>query len=476
MVSRRGHEVNPSGDLRLEQFDPQPRFGPAARHGRAERLCSAELAEPGARLVLMTVSYTAASFRRARFVGAGGLIELRPPRGHDLDEARLALAEVAAEIVTETWARHDRGGGDDDLQSGHAIVRSKSVVIPVWGITSAAWLEEVLARFAAGLEARGISGKLSPVKQIIPGPVRSLDIPALRAWLCLPVDLDAALPTWDPLARRFDPRWWVPDEVTEAVFDVLVDWVLELDGDIRIGWPGSHVAIGKDDAREFIRRLVRLPCPIFRLESVRSDRRTRKFSVLGECWVAVTEYDDEDRDPTRDLATLTGLMTRLTQHGLVTGIVQQVTSLDPPPLPKSPIYDFWGDSAMWSHLAPTHVLTPAGIQVLTTKQLGRTRLGADPDTSRRWQVEALPSGHHLVMATDPSAWFDLEPTPYADRADPDRAAAVPTAETLAAAMADFEPAILTRGVFVDHPPPLPEPERTNLQQFLRGYRLVPRQR
>jgi hypothetical protein len=394
------------------------------------------------------VTWSAAAFRRAGFVGGGQMLWLQGAA--DEPDVLAAFGEAIA-ASNEVMAEAER----DEL---HAQVDSPAPtpvgpMALVQDCEPAEAMTAMLDLVARALEARGVSGVLRPAAWVDNPVFDSQVFTCLGAMLLLPVDVPAMLASYDAHARKpTDVGWHVEPAVTERVLRRLLDWVLAGDGLVHVT-VANQLVLDPGAVTDFVLRTV----PQVRTLTVRRSAegtRLRGLRTSENGCVSLQSYDPAV--PRADhLAALQALL-REVSGDLSAGFVRETRTNDkdrqsnlqrmPPTVPVLEVLqrNYW----LLSHLEGEYVYDAFVSQVMTDAQLARTGDLAGGG----WSVDDLANGHHLVTHPLPDVWFDTDPTPLEERAA--REAAVPP-DVLERARDELGEAILTVRIVAEHPPPLP---------------------
>jgi hypothetical protein len=279
------------------------------------------------------------------------------------------------------------------------------------------------------LEQAGWSGALLPP----PGVRLAIDMPhkkeaCLTAGLAFDVDLETinALPR--EVARS---GWYVSTELTHRVLDNVMDWLSVIDG---ATWyyttSGHNVSILPSQAPDLIVRSLPDNCSTALTAATHEQFRRVQFASVGHVTFEIGNVRD---DWEADLATLVDVL-RAGAADARYGFVRRCVAPQPG----------WRSSLFWIRPFPlvsenyygrspgvesSYVPDAYGIQLLHPSHMKRT------GDLTRWNIEELTSGHCLISALNPAAWFE---------------GAAPNDETLTAARRDFGEAIMDNELIEKH--------------------------
>lgn len=401
-----------------------------------------------------SVIYSVPAFRRAGFVG--GSKQLLLVTKGDQQEALLALREVIAdanEVLVTAEA------DEVYIAVNGPIPTPQGPMAMVVECEPGKAVGRLLAFVARGLEARGISGTLRPGPNSVDDPVFGRrTFPSLGAMFFLPVDRRSVLASYDPWFKGpAEVGWQVDPVTTRAVVEPVLEWVLGIEGPVRVHVAASTFLLDAEHVGEFLFQTLPVDYMVS-VERTPESARMRRVRFSEHGGVTVQSYDTAlERE--RHAVELEGLLRRLAPL-VTTGLVREMStntrdreSLERYP-PKASLLERVGRS-FWvlNHLEGDYVHDAFVSQVLTTSQLSKTHDLAP----ERWRIETLSEDRHLVSSTDPQAWYDPDPTPIGERPVPFTACVAD--EVLAQARADFGEAIMTPQTLEEHPPDLPPEEQ-----------------
>ncbi len=392
------------------------------------------------------VTYTLSAFKRDRFVGGGKHLLLQSDQ-----DPELTLHAFRESTYAVTEALHDHEVRDEAYVVLDGPVPSPNGPIArVQDCEPAKALPLMLEHLAADLTARGITGKLVPAKEAKDrSPVARDAWPVLGMILSPLDDTDAMYAAYEDWRHhQLRKGSWVDEERLRRVVTTLVDWMTQIQGPVLIH---STTVVEADPAGlvDYVIQALK-GRPRFAISATSSDNRRRQVRFA---YSEVLVYDfDPDQPRSQQLRALTDLATRLAPD-LAYALVRELRSStrdviylrDVPP--TIGLFEDLSSTGPVMHLEPHYVFDAGVAQVLTTSQLTKTTLAPE-----RWHVEDLGNDRHLVTALDPDPWLHPDPhyihqgnTLPPDWTDP---------EVLAAARADFGPAILTLHTLRQNPPPL----------------------
>jgi hypothetical protein len=292
-----------------------------------------------------------------------------------------------------------------------------------WLFDGADWNQRV-PELAAVLSGMGHAGSIS-VPWVDPWFHRGSDVPFPTAYLAHRVDPPADAGPINPHGVP-EPRWGVPEPVTERLLTQAAAWAL-------VPGTGAHVGdvvrtpVEEHDAVPLVRPLLDTRLSNLSLASTPVDggemRRSVSFSPFGQTWWMDL---DHDADPT---ALVEDRERQLVEHAhdLEFGAVH----LTYPGTDEAEATT----TSVWRrhpHLWSAYVPDAFGVQLLSGRHLAQAH-----DLSR-WQVREVAEDRWLVTARDLTEWFRP-----AD-ASAVRSRQFPAPARRARARDDFGPMILTR--------------------------------
>lgn len=389
------------------------------------------------------VTYTLSAFKRAKFVGGGQHLLLRSNQANDV--ALQALAEATYSVTEALREYEERDEAYVMLDS--PIPTPNGPMTRVRDCEPAKALPLMLDRLAAELTARGITGTLTPVKDVFvdgpTGPVLGMILSPLN-------DTDAmyaAFENWRHLPLKRGS--WVEEDRHRRIITSLMDWLTQIEGTVLIHTT-TTIETSPEGLVDYVTQTLHSQHR-FGISATSTDSRTRRKVRFAESEIIVYDFD-LDHPRRNQLVTLTSLATRIAPD-IAYALIRELrsTTLTVTALRKVPptisLFNDLTHIGLIKHLEPHYVFDAGVAQVLTSSQLAKTTL-----PKNRWQIEDLGGDRHLVTALDPDPWFN--PHPYyvhegntlpPDWTDP---------ELLATARADFGHAILTLDTLRQHPPPL----------------------
>ena len=408
------------------------------------------------------VGYTLSAFKRAGFVGGGKALLLRADQ-----EPGVALAALRASTVAVNEALYEYEGRDEAyVVIDGPVPTPAGPIARVQDCEPAKALPLMLDRLAAELTARGITGRLVPASTF-----KGVGISGQNAlgMLCSPLtETDAMYAAFEDWRRLPAYRGlWVEEGRHRRVVTTLVEWVTQVEGTVLI-----HVVdLYETDPAALVPYLTQALHSDSRLGfSVTSpDRRTRREVQFADSEIICYDYGP-DQPRRAQLASLTDLATRLAPdlaYALVRELRTSMIRIDDcrKVPPNTPLFNDLRHPFIFKHLEPDYVFDAGVAQVLTTSQLAKTTLPPD-----RWTVTDLGADRHLVTANNPDPW--LHPDPHYVHPNYDLPPDWSDPEVLAAARADFGPAIMTVDTLRQHPPPL-TPEQIRTDPTLRSLGVTP---
>ena len=292
-----------------------------------------------------------------------------------------------------------------------------------WLFDAADWSQHVPG-LAAALSALGHAGSIS-VPWVDPWFHRTSEVPFPTAYLAHRVDPPADA---GPINAHGvpEPRWGVPDPVSERLLSQAVAWALVPGTGAHVGDVVRTPVQGRDAAAVIRPLLDRRLSTLFLASSLldgQAMRRSVSFSPFGQTWWMDL---DRDADP---MALAEHRQSQLVGHApdLEFGAVH-VTH---PGNHESEATT----TSVWRrhpHLWSSYVPDAFGVQLLTGRHLARAR-----DLSR-WQVREVAEDRWLVTARGLAEWLrPTDPASVRSRTFPDPA-------VRARAVDDFGAMILTR--------------------------------
>jgi len=279
------------------------------------------------------------------------------------------------------------------------------------------------------LEQGGWSGALLPP----PGVRLPIDMPhkkeaCLTGGLAFDVDLEIinALPR--VVARS---GWYVSTELTNRVLDSVMAWLSVIDGATWYYNTGSrNISIQPSQVRDLVQRSLPDNTSVAATATTPQQFRRVQFDCVGHVTFEIGNVSD---DWSTDLTALIEVLRAGATHARY-GFVRQCIA--PQPSWRSSLFGIRPNPLVSENYylrAPgvesSYVPDVYGVQLLHPLHL--KRLG---DLSG-WNVEDLPSGHRLVSALDPAAWFE---------------GGAPNNETLTAARRDFGEALMDNELIERH--------------------------
>lgn len=414
------------------------------------------------------VTYTLSAFKRARFVGGGKPLVLRADQ--DTAIAMDALKNAAARAWEVLYPLE--GKGLAYVTFGATVPTPQGPMLQVIDCEPAKALPLMLESLAAELTALGITGQLTPVKTVREADMfGGAEVPVLGMAFAPLEDTEAMFATYEDWRDAPGLRGcWVPPERLNLVVHTLAEWVTAVEGTLIVHSSAASIEMDPAGLVDYVTQHLRAPS-VLRVSAISPDQRRRRQIVFCDAEVLVYDYDP-DHPRTDQLASLTDLFTRLAPH-LAYGLIRELTTKTNsiifcnrvPPTIK--IFDDLKHTFIVKHLEPHYVFDAGIAQVLTGSQLAKTTL---PDS--RWTITDLGHDRHLVTSLQPEAWLHPDPHltyhPFRDPPPSDWTETPSHAAAIAAARADFGPAILTLDTLRQHPPPLtPDQIRTDptLRQF-----------
>lgn len=322
-----------------------------------------------------------------------------------------------------------------------------------------------LTHLTAGLQRRGVSGRLRAPDHVANGYFDRVTLPTLSAVLLLPLDLNAFKQTMGPGVNYC---WPVDPHIARSVLGPAVAWVTEIGGattmDGALVVPEAAVDLLVD----------RLP---FANASVRTTPHNARMRLVraSSYGMVVVHGHDAARSKAEQLEDLSDLLRGVAPHVItafireiplgggplgtggrlqILGMQKPLAMLDPLGAPRRSPGLLFGDAA---HLEGDFVYDAFVHQVVTAAQRDRMRL--DP---QRWQVTDLGKGRYAVRHLEPERWFDDDSRPLEART---RTSPVARA-TLDRARHDFRDALLTKQTLAAHPPDLNAKDRARFDQAL----------
>jgi len=393
----------------------------------------------------MKVSYDLSAFKRAKFVGGGKAMRLEADQD---DATAIAALHDACEVVTDEFV--EREHIDDYVMVGDPVPTPSGPMAPVQDCEPAKALPLMLERVAAELAARGINGRLVPVKTEPDLPFSMEVFPTLGMLLAPLIDTDAMYAgygSWLNGTPQF--ACWVEPARLRRVVSELVEWATQVEGQILVGVV-DRIEVSRTGLVDYVCSTL-LREFMLTLSVTTSDNRRRRQVRFIDMDVIVYDYDP-DRPRREQLTHLSDLATNvapdlsfaLVREMGTNGIaVRQLRSIPP----TIELFHILQRTTEIKHFQSQYVFDAGVAQVLTSNQLGRTTLD-----SQRWKVRDLGSDRYLVTDVDPDAWFYPEPRHRPGRNMPREPWMEP--DVLATARADFGPAILTLDTVRENPAPL----------------------
>ncbi|WP_104107687.1 hypothetical protein [Nocardioides sp. 616] len=291
----------------------------------------------------------------------------------------------------------------------------------VWLLDCVDWAERT----------RELASELSSI-----GHAGSISVPAIDPWFDPACEMPFPIATLAhqlerPLAAGPfndwgvpEPRWGVPESVTERLMSFAANWVLTPPGTVAHVGGLARVPVVTDDAPDIIRPLLVRPLSGLRLASTRRDgemRRSVGFQAFAETsWVDL----DKESGP----VAIAQKMAKLLIHFASEAEYGAVHIAFPGTDESSETSGLWRQNRhLWSSFVPDAF----GIQLLTGQHLARAH-----DLSG-WRVDKVADDRWIVTDPDLEAWFS-SPVPL-----PVRRREFPHPDLRQRARADFGALIIT---------------------------------
>lgn len=355
-----------------------------------------------------------------RFGGADMWLQLRTRAGALED-----FAAAADELNTEAEAR-----GEESVWAEAPSSAPGGFAILLTHCADRDMLGQWLAEFAGRLQQRGLSGTLqAPPRLRQPTWMAASNLPTPTAFLAWSVDLEAMAAD-----SHRNSNWHVPAEATGRIAAAADRWARLPGAELRVQYNIYWAAVDLDDSTvPLVRSLLETGMGGLQFLDEAAQQATHVAFDTGGAGLfqIIGGTDDWRAKVTRLRQALTALPAD-TNVGFVrttVGVSSSISSIDTTqPLPGIQEYHVRYNK----HLLDRYLPDAHGIQVLRTAHLDRAH-----DLSG-WEVTELGNDRFLVQAADLAPWYGQ---------------ALPEAEVLARARADFAGALLTEEVIAANPPP-----------------------
>jgi hypothetical protein len=338
----------------------------------------------------------------------------------------VAAAASQAAMIAANDTESEATDGEPRISGSGVSLTPQGPVILVDFCDEAAALESWLAQVAVELSARGITGKLGPIRTDTSSIDNETRVTVTTAALTVPIDwtaFDHDVATLHGAVRG----WYADTDLTAKLVARLVRWCL-FPGPVYLRHRVAQFRIAPEQAEPFVTAALRAGPPvILTCATDDGDFHQIAFDLHGQ--VTLTRRRS-GQTWEQDVASLERILTDvapLLEQGLIRRSDREASwdatvnnALQSAPYGGEGILHGLRLTTM-RKLFARRTVDAYGIQILTDKHLSNAH-----DLSH-WDIQNLGNGRHLVRAHDLSPWYTHD---------------TPDAQTLAQARDDFGDLIL----------------------------------